>query len=636
MNLQQIKEKINLREYARKYHGLVCNSRGMAKCPFHPPDKNPSFAINFDDGVWKWRDPHDQSGGCIPEFEAKFANCSISQAKKNLLKRFGDKENNSNIEESSTKTATVNNCNIPAESTIRYIYRNEDGKAVFLKEKKILINGEKNYFWFHEKNGQWIKTMGGLEHIPYNLHEFKNHERLIIAEGEKDADTINNLEMGEFATSGSTGADDWQLSLTQYFKGKKEIIFLYDIGAEKAVKKHALELKETYPEMKIFIASIPMKEKNADITDYLDRFKTKKEKQLALADILSTYEEFTFKGIYIGNFENLMIASIPEDEKLVDPIVFRGGLTEIGGVKGSHKSFFLNLLSLHYASGLSPFLKFNIEKPGKILLIQQEVSLGFNQKRLKKMAMSGAFFTEGRFFPITTTASRLKLLTNKDLDRIKRWLDQYQPDALGLDPLASFHVGEENMARDMLKIVNVLSELKSIYNIAVIFTHHFSSKINPGNPNAPIEAGGWFRGHTTLTDAADVLVCLHRLPGQRENPNLPKTYEDYNLVQIELRNGKWPERFAIEFDEETFLLKESDIWQEIGKKILPNQIEELLEANEGKMLQRDIINYFKSTASPTTTKKAIREAIYQKLIIKEILSEKGNPALLRIKKGDFV
>ncbi|GAG25352.1 unnamed protein product, partial [marine sediment metagenome] len=80
----------------------------------------------------------------------------------------------------------------------------------------------------------------------------------------------------------------------------------------------------------------------------------------------------------------------------------------------------------------------------------------------------------------------------------------------------------------------------------------------------------------------------------------------------------------------------SDIWQEIGKKILPNQIEELLEANEGKMLQRNVIDYFKHTASPTTTKKAIREAIYQKLIIKEILSEKGSPSLLKIKKGDFI
>ncbi len=605
----------------------------MAKCPFHPPDNTPSFTINFDDYIWKWYDPHDEKGGTIVEFEARFANCSIIQAKKNLLEKFGDKESD-NLK-LQIKPIVTSDYKIPLQSTIRYIYKNQDGEAILLKEKRILLDGEKTFLWFHKKGSQWKNKMGGHEHIPYNLDQFKDHERIIICEGEKDADTINKLGIGEFATSAPNGAGDWPASITQYFKGK-EVVFLYDVGTEKSVKNHGEELKKTYPDMKIFIASVPMKKKNDDITDYLDLFKTKKEKQIALIDILSKDEEFTLKGIYIGNFENLMIASIPEDEKLVDPIVFKGGLTEIGGVKGSHKSFFLNLLSLHYASGLSPFFKFNIEKPGKILLIQQEVSLGFNQKRLQKMAMSGIFFTEGRFFPITTTASRLKLLTDKDLDQIKRWLDQYQPDALGLDPLASFHVGEENMSRDMSKIVNVLSELKAIHNIAIIFTHHFSSKINPSNPNAPTEAGGWFRGHTTLTDAADVLICLHRLPGQRENPNLPKTYEDYNLVQIELRNGKWPEKFAIEFDEETFLLKESNIWQEIGKKIFPNQIEELLEANEGKMLQRDVINYFKSTASPTTTKKAIREAIYQKLIIKEILSEKGRPSLLRIKKGAFL
>jgi hypothetical protein len=152
--------------------------------------------------------------------------------------------------------------------------------------------------------------------------------------------------------------------------------------------------------------------------------------------------------------------------------------------------------------------------------------------------------------------------------------------------------------------------------------------VNPNDPNAPSEAGGWFRGHTTLTDAADVLVCLHRLPGQRENPNLPKPYEDYNLIQVELRNGQWPEKFAIEFDGATFLLKESDIWQEIGKKILPGQIEDLIEANDGEMLQKDVIAYFSSMARPTTVKRAITQANIDKVP----LPSKGNPVLLKIKK----
>ena len=88
MNLQEIKEKINLIEYARDYHGLVCNSKGKAKCPFHPPDNHPSFTISFDEGIWKWYDPHDETGGTIVDFECKFAKCTNKQAIERILRLF--------------------------------------------------------------------------------------------------------------------------------------------------------------------------------------------------------------------------------------------------------------------------------------------------------------------------------------------------------------------------------------------------------------------------------------------------------------------------------------------------------------------------------------------------------------------
>lgn len=246
------------------------------------------------------------------------------------------------------------------------------------------------------------------------------------------------------------------------------------------------------------------------------------------------------------------------------------------------------------------------------------------------MRMSGSFLTEERFYPISTTARQLKLLDKDDYNMMRSLIEKFEPDILILDPLSTFNTSEENMSKDMSKIINRLSELKAIYNLGLVITHHFSSKRNPNDPVAPIEAGGWFRGHTVLSDAADVLICLHRLPGQRDNPNLPKPYEDYNLVEISLRNDRNPAKFAVEFDEGTFLLKESDIWQEIGKKIMPGQIEELLKANDGEMLQKDVIEYFKPTVRPTTVKRAINEAVYQKIIFKESLKGRGTPVLLKL------
>ena len=343
-----------------------------------------------------------------------------------------------------------------------------------------------------------------------------------------------------------------------------------------------------------------------------------------------TIEERGFERIFVGTLEDFMEASIPEIERLIDPYVFRGGLTEIGGVKGAHKSFFATQMVLQYCSGISPFLSARIEKPGKALLIQQEISMGFMRKRLYRMTESASFISDGRFFPITTTAKQLKLLEEKDYEVIRRWIEQYEPDILVLDPLSTFNTSEENTSKDMARFVNRLSEIKANFNLGLVITHHFSSKRNINDPAAPSEAGGWFRGHTVLSDAADVLICLHRLPGQRDNPNLPLPYEDYNLVEISLRNERRPDKFAIEFDEDTFLLEQSDVWQEIGKKIMPNQIEELLEANDGSMLQKDVVGHFSHTARPTTVRRAISEAVRQNKIEKEILEGRGTPVLLKL------
>jgi len=336
-------------------------------------------------------------------------------------------------------------------------------------------------------------------------------------------------------------------------------------------------------------------------------------------------------GVFIGSLEQLKEKEVPKDDPLIENLVFRGSLTGVGGVKGSHKSFFANQMALDYSSGY-PFLKFKTHGPGRVLLIQQEVSLNHNKLRLNRMQEAGDYDTGERFFPITTTGSQLKLTRDKDLSQIKIWIEKYEPDILILDPLSSFNEAEENTSRDMSKIVNIFNELKSEFNLGLVFTHHFSSKKNPEDPTAPTEAGGWFRGHTVLPDSADALICLHRLPGQRENENLTLSYEDYNLVQIQLRNGKWPERFAIEFNPQTFLLGESNVWQELGKKIIPGEIEDIIEDNGGEMLRKDLIEALNDKASYNIIKKAIREAINQGLIESDRIKGRGNPIIYRIKQ----
>jgi len=110
-------------------------------------------------------------------------------------------------------------------------------------------------------------------------------------------------------------------------------------------------------------------------------------------------------------------------------------------------------------------------------------------------------------------------------------------------------------------------------------------------------------------------------------------FNHYAGVEISTRHGEWPARFTIERERDNILFVRSPIWQVINKILVPEQIEDALVDNDGEMLQRDLIEKFKGTASRSTVTNAIREAIRGNRIEKTTLQDrKGKPVLLRLKE----
>jgi hypothetical protein len=104
------------------------------------------------------------------------------------------------------------------------------------------------------------------------------------------------------------------------------------------------------------------------------------------------------------------------------------------------------------------------------------------------------------------------------------------------------------------------------------------------------------------------------------------------MVEITTRHGEWPARFAIERKHGFLLFEKSTIWQDLGRSIVPGRIEEILEVNDGELLQKDLIGLLIKEASPTTIRRGIDEALKQGSITKQALPGKGNPVMLRIRK----
>ena len=175
-----------------------------------------------------------------------------------------------------------------------------------------------------------------------------------------------------------------------------------------------------------------------------------------------------------------------------------------------------------------------------------------------------------------------------------------------------------------------------VNNLAGCDLSSVSSKRPAGDPTAPDELAGWFRGHSILSDAADAQIGLHRLPGQRKNPNLPRPYEDYNQVEVNLRNGKWPPKFAIEFIEESFLMKLSNIWHEAGFRIAVGDVRLVCDMKGGQILLADLIAHYNATIGPISdpaVKSAVKRDEAAGLVTTErTKGTKGSPILIKSKE----
>ena len=339
---------------------------------------------------------------------------------------------------------------------------------------------------------------------------------------------------------------------------------------------------------------------------------------------------------FTGTLADFFKADIPEAEVLIEGLLAREEFMFMGGVKHAHKTTAMMDLGLHYASGHKAWLTFLIPKPGRFLMIQQELGEYEFRKRLRKAVDAGHFKLDN-FFPYTGTGEPIKIIEDKGFKRLCQLCDRVAPlDILGLDPLHTFHTSNENAYEMLALIRDRINYLKITYNCAVITTHHFSSKRPQNDPEAPTEAGGWFRGHSVLADSADVLFCLHRLPGQKDNPKLRLAYEDYNVVEITLRNGKWPPRFAIEFNEQTFLMNVSDVWHELGAKIEFGKIREVCDMHGGSILRTSLVIYFQNRLdgiSESTVRRAIMREEEAGKVTTRPMPGRGHPTIVESRRN---
>lgn len=162
------------------------------------------------------------------------------------------------------------------------------------------------------------------------------------------------------------------------------------------------------------------------------------------------------------------------------------GIMFIGGPPKAYKSFIINSICYHLATGTNLFGvvrkksrqevdRFNIQRPYRVLLLEQEIGDFSLKDRLLPLANSLPLEQRELLLDNLFTHScdrNLRLDKQLGVDAIASLVEKTKPDILVFDPLAEFHHRDENSAQEMLEVMRGLDLLKDKFGIATILGHH--------------------------------------------------------------------------------------------------------------------------------------------------------------------
>lgn len=106
-----------------------------------------------------------------------------------------------------------------------HIYTDERGNPIARKTIFDKGGGSKTALWERYENGMYIKGLNGLKVPPYHVHNLKEVKSVIIAEGEKDVETLEEMKFcATCSPNGAGGRTSWVRGHNKYFRGKAVII----------------------------------------------------------------------------------------------------------------------------------------------------------------------------------------------------------------------------------------------------------------------------------------------------------------------------------------------------------------------------------------------------------------------------
>jgi hypothetical protein len=175
----------------------------------------------------------------------------------------------------------------------------------------------------------------------------------------------------------------------------------------------------------------------------------------------------------------------------------------IGGEPKCCKSFLALDLAVAVAAGVPCLRRFDVLRPGRVLLYAAEDALHVVRMRLEGICAAAGLPLAGLDVQVITVPS-LRLDLEADRNNLAETVATLRPRLLVLDPFVRLHRIDENASGDVAPLLAYLRELQRRYAVAVIIVHHAKKG------GASVRAGQALRGSSEFHAWGDSNLYLRR------------------------------------------------------------------------------------------------------------------------------
>lgn len=435
--------------------------QGSTRCPLPEHgsnDRNPSFTINAEKGVWSCK-KENRSG-------------NIKDLAELLGKPLPTTWQSVPMKHKSGRA--------PAAS---YGYRDEAGRLLF----QVLRYEPKAFSQRRpDDNEGWISNLEGVKRVPYRLPELiaamNRNETIYVVEGEKDADTLSSL--GLVATCNSGGAGKWTAEHSKYFGKGVSVAILPD--NDSPGRKHgesvAMALKGQGCRVKVVL--LPGLPEKGDVSDWLVLGHGKDELLEAIARAPDWGDERRLRLMNHLREPNPSEGQLPE---MIGGMFPRGYLAVVTADSGAGKTWLLLRVACDLSRGgevLDGLAEH--DKPMKVLFLEGDFGPGLIEARLKQTGFErGPGFKVLYKSEVEQDGFSLDLGTLEGQENLRVVIESYRPDIAFLDTVSPFHGLEENDNTAMKPIFQFCNRLAAEYDLAFVAAHH-ARKPKRSEANMPL------------------------------------------------------------------------------------------------------------------------------------------------------